>query len=121
MTAASRKFSRPDFYPGRSDGIFGGKTRQAVINFQKAMGLTADGIVGDITNGALQAIAETSDPASVHFYTTVSSPGGAQGGPGSLKTTPFNAAIDWKTIGIIAAVGLAVISFVFKDGEPYNG
>lgn len=39
-----------EYYPNvpsvAQDGIFGGGTRQAVIDFQQAMGLTADGIVG---------------------------------------------------------------------------
>lgn len=39
-----------EFYPSvpgvSQDGIFGGGTRQAVIAFQQAMGLAADGIVG---------------------------------------------------------------------------
>lgn len=35
------------------DGIFGPKTRDAVINWQKAHGLTADGIVGPVTWNAL--------------------------------------------------------------------
>ncbi|MBP6857615.1 MAG: peptidoglycan-binding protein [Candidatus Pacebacteria bacterium] len=35
------------------DGIFGPKTYQAVIIFQKANSLKIDGIVGPITRGAL--------------------------------------------------------------------
>jgi len=34
------------YNPGKIDGVFGKGTRQAVINFQKANGLTADGVVG---------------------------------------------------------------------------
>lgn len=34
---------------GSIDGIFGNKTRSAVVSFQRANGLSADGIVGCAT------------------------------------------------------------------------
>ncbi|MFQ3684939.1 DUF4157 domain-containing protein, partial [Roseiflexus sp.] len=37
------------------DGIFGPKTRQATIDFQKAHGLAPDGIIGPLTWGALES------------------------------------------------------------------
>ena len=37
------------FDPGVIDGKFGQKTREAVMAFQLAFGLTADGIVGGVT------------------------------------------------------------------------
>lgn len=42
------------YYPYAIDGYYGNKTRQAVIRFQKANGLTPDGIVGKKTLKALQ-------------------------------------------------------------------
>jgi peptidoglycan hydrolase-like protein with peptidoglycan-binding domain len=41
------------YYTGAVDGVFGPKTRQAVINFQKKNGLVADGIVGSKTEAAM--------------------------------------------------------------------
>lgn len=38
----------------KEDGIFGAKTREAVINFQKQNGLRADGIVGPLTWAKLE-------------------------------------------------------------------
>ena len=40
--------------PGPIDGIFGTSTQQAVIEFQKKFGLTADGIIGEDTYRMLQ-------------------------------------------------------------------
>lgn len=41
------------YYNGAVDGIFGAQTRNAVIKFQKANGLAADGIVGSDTLAAI--------------------------------------------------------------------
>jgi peptidoglycan hydrolase-like protein with peptidoglycan-binding domain len=46
------------FYTGRIDGVKGRKTRTAIREFQKANGLTADGIVGGKTWAALAKYAE---------------------------------------------------------------
>ncbi len=44
---------RAGFDPGPLDGIFGPRTKEAVIAFQKADGLSPDGIVGPLTRSAL--------------------------------------------------------------------
>ena len=41
------------YYTGSVDGVFGPKTKAAVISFQKKNGLVADGIVGNKTAAAL--------------------------------------------------------------------
>ncbi|MDF1494751.1 spore cortex-lytic enzyme [Caproiciproducens sp. CPB-2] len=41
------------YYKGKVDGIFGSQTKSAVVSFQKAKGLTADGIAGPKTLAAL--------------------------------------------------------------------
>ncbi|OGO79196.1 MAG: spore cortex-lytic enzyme [Clostridiales bacterium GWB2_37_7] len=47
------KLKRWGYYKGSVDGIFGWKTRSAVVTFQKKNGLKADGIVGTATSKAL--------------------------------------------------------------------
>lgn len=41
------------YLSGKADGIFGAKTKQAVIEFQKTCGLNPDGIVGSATKSAI--------------------------------------------------------------------
>ena len=48
-----QKLTDKSFSPGAIDGDFGENTKQAVIAFQRSVGLTADGIVGPRTRKAL--------------------------------------------------------------------
>lgn len=50
------------FDPGPIDGIFGDKTRKAVVKFQESKKLETDGVVGPITVGALNIKAELPAP-----------------------------------------------------------
>ncbi len=51
--AIQQKLKELGYYKGSVDGVYGQGTRSAVIAFQKANGLTADGIVGPKTASAL--------------------------------------------------------------------
>ncbi len=51
--AVQQKLKELGYYKGSVDGVFGQGTRGAVIAFQKANGLTADGIVGEKTAKAM--------------------------------------------------------------------
>lgn len=51
--AIQQKLIDAGFDPGPVDGVWGQKTLDAVVAFQKAKGLTPDGIVGPVTRKAL--------------------------------------------------------------------
>ena len=53
VKAAQTKLIKWGYLTGRADGIFGAKTKAAVIKFQRKNGLTADGIIGTRTAQAL--------------------------------------------------------------------
>lgn len=58
------KLKRWGYYTGSVDGIYGSKTKSAVIWFQKKNGLTADGIVGKKTFEALGMMNEAASAGS---------------------------------------------------------
>lgn len=53
VKSLQQQLAAAGFNPGPIDGIFGAKTRSAVIAFQRARGLAVDGIAGPQTLGAL--------------------------------------------------------------------
>lgn len=53
VTEIQKKLSEKGYYKGKIDGIYGSQTKSAVISFQKANKLIADGIAGDKTLKAL--------------------------------------------------------------------
>lgn len=53
VKTVQQKLIKWGYLKGSADGVFGAKTKQAVIAFQKKNGLTADGIIGTRTAQAL--------------------------------------------------------------------
>lgn len=75
--------------PLKLDGIYGPKTRAAVIQFQKAHGLKPDGLVGPLTTKALRT-----KPAAAHKPPPKAAPAKAKAAPAqhtAAKSTPAKA------------------------------
>lgn len=59
VTELQRLLQGQGFYNGKLDGDFGAGTANAVINFQKAHGLTADGVFGNVSWTKLRSLNNT--------------------------------------------------------------
>ncbi len=64
VKTVQQKLIRWGYLKGTADGIFGAKTKAAVIAFQKKNGLTADGVIGTRTAQALGISLSSSTSAS---------------------------------------------------------
>ncbi|MGB3651250.1 MAG: peptidoglycan-binding domain-containing protein [Rivularia sp. (in: cyanobacteria)] len=64
VTKLQEGLKKLNFYSGSVDGIFGAKTKLAVINFQSTQGLVTDGIVGEKTWSKLNAALQQNNPRS---------------------------------------------------------
>ena len=60
VTKLQEDLKKLNFYLSTIDGIFGAKTKEAVIKFQKSQQLIADGIVGEKTWSKLNAVLNNS-------------------------------------------------------------
>ena len=67
VKTVQQKLKNWGYYAGSVDGIYGSKTKQAVIKFQKNNGLVADGIVGAKTAAALGMSLKTQSNNDVYL------------------------------------------------------
>lgn len=85
------------YYSGNQTGKFGDKTEQAVITFQKAVGLTADGIAGKRTLEAINAKYKTgSTGGSSSGGSSNSGSSGSSGGV-SASDVIYQNFYNWRT------------------------
>ena len=98
-------------YPGAVDGIIGAKTDAAILEFQKAAGLTADGELGAKTEAALkEAVAKGEKVCGSSTTTTTTAK--------STTTTPSGAPCTATAIleGIGGDPSTTIASFVCSGG-----
>ena len=91
-----KKLKNWGYYTGSVDGIYGSKTKAAVVKFQKRNGLVADGIIGDKTLKAMGI------PNSM-----LTSGGSSSSGAGNYSNSDVQL--------------LARLIYAEARGEPYKG
>jgi hypothetical protein len=83
VTTLQTRLKQLGFDPKGVDGVFGSRTKAALIAFQKSKGLTADGMGGPATMAALQqgeSAAAIDDPQSSAIASTESNSEARDGG-----------------------------------------
>jgi peptidoglycan hydrolase-like protein with peptidoglycan-binding domain len=95
VTALQTRLRELGFDPNGVDGNFGPGTKAALIAFQKSKGLTADGIAGPQTMGALQLGAGAAAGASTGSTT---SSGDSVGGGAAAGAAPAVAGVTAETV-----------------------
>ncbi|WP_138733745.1 C40 family peptidase [Modestobacter excelsi] len=95
------------------DGVFGSRTRAAVMSFQRREGLVADGVVGPVTTAALQRAAGGAPSAPAP------SPAGGSYGPGRTVTVTSKGR-QWVVRIPDTPGGRAVSAALAYLGTPYS-
>ena len=108
-----QKLKRWGYYTGAVDGIFGAKTRKAVIYFQRKNGLTPDGIVGNKTFKAL-GISVSSSSSN----TSSSGAGGYSSSDIALLARLIHAEARGESYTGQVAVGAVVLNRVKSSSFP---
>lgn len=99
VTQIQERLIELGYDPGAADGIFGARTRDAVMAFQRDYGLSVDGIAGENTLGALGLTGGSADAPAESS--------GGSGGYGGFSESDLDL--------------LATIISAEARGEPYEG
>ena len=87
VTNLQRQLAGLGFNPGPIDGIFGPKTKAAVVAFQRAAGITVDGIVGPQTRAAMSSFSTGTSSGDKQFLRVLGTGGGVPVSQGLLAAT----------------------------------
>ena len=112
------RLKRWGYYTGAVDGIFGAKTKQAVIYFQKRNGLTPDGIVGTKTFQALGISVSSSSSSSSNSTSNSSGVNGYSSSDVALLAKLIHAEARGESYTGQVAVGAVVLNRVKSSSFP---
>ena len=101
------------FNPGPIDGLSGSRTSNAIISFQKTVGLYADGVVGPATKQAMRAF----DTASFTFIGSGWGHGVGLSQYGAKGLTELGASF---CIDTSSCNSTEVVNYYFKDTNVIN-
>ncbi len=129
VAALQYLLARRGYPPGAIDGIFGPVTGLAVRNYQAALGLGADGLVGPVTLASLRSRSTSPSPSPspspigpVRFLRPVAAPINSVFGERRDRGRRRHSGIDFKAWSgtPVGAAGVGVTEFVGRNQGGYG-
>ncbi|MFP4100136.1 peptidoglycan-binding domain-containing protein [Coleofasciculus sp.] len=90
VTALQRTLQAQGYYDGPITGYYGNLTENAVIQYQKAKGLTVDGMVGANTKATLELSSPTTTPSPIESPTAELNQDSFSTSTENFQDSPFN-------------------------------